>query len=64
MLVQSSENEIHLSPALPYAWNEGSVKGICSRSGFEVSMEWSGKRVKKLGIFAKNTGKTTFYYGN
>ncbi|MDP2336187.1 MAG: glycoside hydrolase family 95 protein [Bacteroidota bacterium] len=64
MLVQSTENEIHLLPALPEAWNEGSVKGICARGGLEVSMEWTGMTIKKLSVFAKNSGKTTIYYGN
>jgi len=64
MLVQSSENEIHLLPAIPDAWNSGSVKGICARGGFEVSMDWKNKSVKKLSILAKNSGKTTLYFGS
>lgn len=64
MLVQSTEHEIRLLPALPDAWSEGSVKGICARGGFEIAMDWSNKSVKKLSIYAKNTGKTTLYYGN
>jgi len=64
MLVQSSENEIHLLPAIPEAWNSGSVKGICARGGFEVSMAWKNKSVKKLSILAKSTGKTTLYFGS
>ncbi len=63
MLVQSTENEIHLLPAIPDAWESGSVKGICARGGFEVSMEWKNKTVKKLSIFAKTSGKTTLYFG-
>ena len=63
MLVQSAENEIHLLPALPDAWDAGTVKGICARGGFEVSMEWSNKSVSKLSIFAKKSGKTTLYFG-
>ena len=64
MLVQSTENEIHLLPALPDAWETGSVKGICARGGFEVSMEWYNKTIKKLSVFAKKPGKTTLFYGN
>ncbi|HAQ19872.1 MAG TPA: hypothetical protein DCR40_11660 [Prolixibacteraceae bacterium] len=64
MLVQSTENEIHLLPALPDAWENGSVTGICTRGGFVVTMEWTGKTVKKLGVFAKNSGRTTLFYGN
>ena len=64
MLVQSTENEIHLLPALPDAWESGSVKGICARGGFEVSMDWKNKSVKKLSILARNSGKTTLYFGS
>lgn len=64
MLLQSTENEIRLLPALPDAWESGTVSGICARGGFEISMEWSGKNVKKLEIFSKAGGKTTLIHGN
>jgi alpha-L-fucosidase 2 len=64
MLVQSSENEIHLLPALPDAWENGSVKGICARGGFEISMEWAQKKLKNLIIFAKSDGKTILISGD
>ncbi len=64
MLLQSSENEIHLLPALPDAWDEGSVKGICARGGFVVSMDWGNGAVKKLSVFARKSGKTTLFYGS
>lgn len=64
MLVQSTENEIRLLPALPDAWSEGSVKGICARGGFQVAMEWSNKALTKLSVYSKSGGKTTLYYGS
>jgi alpha-L-fucosidase 2 len=64
MLVQSTDKEIRLLPALPDAWESGSVKGICARGGFEVAMDWNNKTIKKLSIYAKNSGKTTLFYGN
>lgn len=64
MLVQSTENEIHLLPALPDDWKSGSVSGICARGGFEVSMEWENKTMKRFSIQAKVTGKTTVYLGS
>jgi len=64
MLVQSTEHEIRLLPALPDVWGSGSVKGICARGGFEVSMEWNNKTIKKLSIYAKKSGKTRLYFSN
>lgn len=64
MLVQSNENEIRLLPALPDAWETGNVKGICARGGFEISMEWNGKTLKKVIVFSKNGGKTMLVCGD
>ena len=64
MLVQSDENHITLLPALPDAWAEGSVSGICARGGFVVSMEWADKTLKTVTIFAKSSGKTTLISGD
>ncbi|MNK75434.1 hypothetical protein D3C87_949740 [compost metagenome] len=64
MLVQSDENEIRLLPALPDAWGEGSVKGICARGGFEIEMTWSNKKIQRVIISSKNGGKTTLVFGN
>lgn len=54
MLVQSAENEITLMPALPDAWKEGSVKGLCARGGFEISMEWKDGKITKASVLSKN----------
>ncbi len=64
MLVQSDENEIRLLPALPDAWETGSVKGICARGGFEIEMSWENKSLKKVTIISKNGGKTTLISGD
>ena len=64
MLVQSDENEIHLLPALPDAWETGNVKGICARGGFEIEMDWKDKKLKKVSIFLKIAGKTTIISGD
>lgn len=64
MLVQSDENEIRLLPALPDAWETGTVKGICARGGFEIEMEWENKMLKKVSVSSKTGGKTTLINGD
>ena len=63
MLLQSSASgEIELLPALPSAWKDGSVSGLCARGGYEVSMEWKDCRITKVAIKAKKAGTIVLYY--
>src|SRR4051794_18034284 len=52
MLLQSHQQEIHLLPALPKAWSQGSVKGLRARGGVEVDITWSGGRATKCELRA------------
>ena len=63
MLIQSNaNNEIELLPALPAAWKDGAVSGLCARGGYEVSMEWKDGKVIAGTIKAKKAGKVTLLY--
>jgi len=50
MLLQSHNNEIHLLPALPDVWNEGSVSGLKARGNIDVGIVWNNGKVVKASL--------------
>lgn len=50
MLIQSHASYIHLLPALPKAWSNGSFKGLKARGNFEVSCNWKENKLTEATI--------------
>ncbi|MCL2023187.1 MAG: glycoside hydrolase family 95 protein [Oscillospiraceae bacterium] len=59
MLVQSHGEKIHLLPALPPSWKNGSVNGLCARGGYAVNMTWVDRQVREYEIFDKDGSRVT-----
>lgn len=56
MLLQSHAGYIHLLPALPDNWQSGSIKGVRTRGGFTIDMEWKESRITRLSVTSHSGG--------
>lgn len=53
MLLQSQLGYTQFLPALPDAWQNGSVSGLVARGNFVVDMSWSDKELDKLTVTSR-----------
>ena len=63
MLLQSQTGEIHLLPALPKAWADGSVRGLRARGNYTVDIAWKNGALASATLLSPVARKATVRYG-
>ncbi len=64
MLLQSHAGEIEILPALPKVWQNGYIRGICARGGFEINIQWENGHASKIELLSKLGGACKLRHGN
>ena len=59
MIIQSTDQQIELLPAIPDSWPFGEVSGVKARGGFELAFKWDNSAITSLKVYSKKGGKTT-----
>ena len=64
MLVQSTEKEIYLLPALPSAWENGSIKGLKVVGNATVDLAWKQGKLSSFSLHAGSPIEVMVIYKN
>ena len=64
MLVQSTDSEIRVLPALPPQWPSGSLNGVRVRGGGKLDLEWKDGHLTKLALSCDHPIKYRVLYGD
>lgn len=59
LLIQSHTDVIHLLPAIPAEWPDGSYRGLRARGGLSFDVSWSGGQAQKIVVRADVAGTFT-----
>lgn len=62
MLMQSENGTIHLLPAIPDIWSEGSVVGLRARGNFTIDIVWKEGKLESAIIHSGSGGKCNLHY--
>jgi alpha-L-fucosidase 2 len=62
-LLHSHAGEIHLLPALPAAWGNGSFKGMRAKGNIEVDAAWSNGLLTEAALYAHASGEAIVRFG-
>jgi len=62
MLMQSHRNEIEVLPALPAAWANGFVRGLCARGAAVLDFQWKDGSLTSVTVHARKPGKIKLRY--
>ena len=60
-LLQSHLGMLHLLPALPPAWKQGSVQGMKARGGYTVDIAWKDGKLTEATVSATKDGTLEVY---
>lgn len=63
MLLYSREGLVHLLPALPARWREGSVAGLQAKGGLTVGIQWAAGRLVRAQLAASRDVAFTLRWG-